>query len=141
MAGLQGRLPTKILFSLPAFHFSDPFLPPLLKYHLRTGLHRTLLAGGDALNAHQLRLEDEGGIGRDDLASTALAVAELRGDGELALLANLHAQETLVPALDDLPGANLKLERLAALVACVKLLAVRQRAPVMHVDGVACVLR
>lgn len=43
-------------------------------------------------------LEDQHGVGGDDAAGAALAVAQVRGDGQLALLADAHALDSLVPA-------------------------------------------
>lgn len=91
-----------------------------------------------ALDADQLRLEDEGGVGGDDATGAAGTVAELGGDGELALLANLHAEEALVPALDDLAGTDGEVQRVTAVVARVELVTVRQRALVVDIDVVAC---
>lgn len=61
----------------------------------------------------------------------------MRGDGELALLANLHAEETLVPALDDLALADGEVEGLATVVAGIELLAVGEDTLVVDIDVVA----
>ena len=50
-------------------------------------------------------------------------VAKLGRDDQLPFAAHLHAQHAHVPALDDLAGPQLKLERLPVLEA-VKLLVV-----------------
>lgn len=76
------------------------------------------------LDAQQLNLEDEGGVGGDGAARAALAVAELGGDDEAALPADLHPSHALVPALDDLARAELEIEGLAAIQGGVELLAV-----------------
>src|SRR5262249_35490301 len=65
------------------------------------------------------------------------AVAEFRRDDELALAADLHPGDALVPALDDLAGAEVELERLAAVEAAVELLAVLERGGVVHRHAVA----
>lgn len=96
-----------------------------------------LLALLDTLDTDELGLEDEGGVGGDDATDSAVAVGEVRGDSELALLANLHAEETLIPALDDLALANGEVERLAAVVASVELLAAGEDTLVVDVDVVA----
>ena len=59
------------------------------------------------------------------------------GDGELALLTNLHAEETLIPALDDLALANGEVERLATVIAGIELLAVGEDTLVVDVNVVA----
>src|SRR5436190_18099129 len=67
----------------------------------------------------------------------ALAVGQVRGDDELAFAADLHPGDAFIPALDDLPGPELERERPAAIETAVELLAVLERAGVMHLDGVA----
>lgn len=52
------------------------------------------------LDLHQLGLEDEGGIRGDDPTSPLGAIGQVRGDGQLTLLANAHAVDALVPARD-----------------------------------------
>src|SRR5262245_5112980 len=68
---------------------------------------------------HSQKFDDEGQlrIRRDRAGVAALAVGEVGGDDELALAADLHAGDALVPALDDLPGAELEGERAAAVEA------------------------
>jgi len=53
---------------------------------------------------------------RDNVASSPVAVSQLRGNGELPLLANTHILESLVPALDYLTDAQLECERLVTVV-------------------------
>ena len=55
--------------------------------------------------------------------SSISPVAKLGRDDELPLAPDLHAQHPDVPALDDLPGPQLELERLPA-VEAVELLVV-----------------
>lgn len=62
----------------------------------------------------------------------------MRGNGKLALLADLHADEALVPTLDDLPLTDGELERLVAVIAGVELLAVGKSTLVVDLDLVAC---
>lgn len=68
-----------------------------------------------AINANQLRLEDQDTVGRNR-PSAPRAVSPVRLDGQLPLLAGTHVQKTLVPALDDLATADLEAERLPAVV-------------------------
>ncbi len=63
---------------------------------------------------------------------------EFRGDSQLALLANLHAQQALVPALDDLALTGGEGQRVTAVVAGVELLAIREGALVVDADGITC---
>lgn len=62
----------------------------------------------------------------------------MRGDGELALLADLHAEETLVPTLDHLALAAGELEGFAAVEGGVELLAIGKSSGVVNLDGVTC---
>ena len=82
-------------------------------------------------------LSGEGGVGGDNAADSPVAVGKVGGDGQLALLTNLHSQEALVPAFDDMAGADFERERLAAVVAFVKLVAIGEFARVVHVNFVA----
>src|SRR5262249_6150177 len=61
----------------------------------------------------------------------------MRRDRELAKLADLHAGDALVPAFDDLPGAELERESAPAIARAVELLSVGERAHVVHGDGAA----
>src|SRR5688572_29544852 len=69
----------------------------------------------------ELDVEVELGIGGDDAAGAAGAVAERGRDDELALLARPHRDHALVPALDHLAHADLELEGLAAVARAVEL--------------------
>lgn len=84
----------------------------------------------------ELGLEDESGVGRNGVTGTAGAVAELGFDGELALLADLHAEEALIPTLDDLTLADSEVQRLATVVARIELLAAGEGAFVVDIDVV-----
>ena len=96
----------------------------------------------ESFNKFALDVEDQGGVGRNvckyktreklkilgpavfpTWRSSSRPVAKLGRDDELPLAADLHPQDSEVPALDDLPGPQLELERLPVLEA-VKLLVV-----------------
>src|SRR5690606_20542570 len=51
------------------------------------------------------------------------AVGQVRRDGDLAAATDLHAEQALVPALDDLADADLEAQRGAAVPGGVELLA------------------
>merc|ERR1719221_1553718 len=90
-----------------------------------------------SFNKFALDVEDQGGVGRNVWRSSSSTVAKLGRDDQLPLAAHLHAQHAHVPALDDLPGAQLELERLPVLEA-VKLLVVGlQSSLVVHPHHVA----
>src|SRR6266446_6324168 len=86
----------------------------------------------DGLHSEQLDFEDERGARRNDVAGAAIAVAQVRGDDELALAAHLHGGHALVPALDDAALADGEGERLSAVHRAVELLAALEPARVMH---------
>jgi hypothetical protein len=90
------------------------------------------------LDLDELSLKDERRVGRDDTADGAVSVGEVGGDGELAPLADLHAEEALIPALDDLALADGEVERLAAIVAGVELGAIGEGTTVVNGNGVSC---
>src|SRR6185436_5669978 len=70
-------------------------------------------------------------------AGATLAVRELRRDGELALPADLHTYDTLIPPLNDLASAELEVEGLVAVLRAVELLPVGECARVVHAHLVA----
>src|SRR5688572_32989888 len=74
---------------------------------------------------------------RDDAAAALVAVGERGGDGELALAADLHAFDALVPALDDVARAEREVERVAARAARVELLPAGEPADVVDHDVLA----
>src|SRR5215203_6391309 len=74
-------------------------------------------------HADEVDHEDQGGAGLDDAARAALAVGLVRGDGEPAAAADLHADDALVPALDDHADADAELQRVPAVPGGVELLA------------------
>src|SRR3989338_11647662 len=90
------------------------------------------------LDGDELNDKIESGVAGDDplsaLVDALFSVGESRGDGDLALLPDLHALDTDVPALDHVSGAELEVE----LVRGVELLAaLLQRAFVGHHDGLS----
>jgi uncharacterized protein with von Willebrand factor type A (vWA) domain len=58
------------------------------------------------LHVRQLDVEDELGVGRNDAARAPGAIAQLRRDNQATLAADAHPGDALVPALDDLAGAQ-----------------------------------
>src|SRR5437868_3307320 len=93
----------------------------------RGAAHQRHDAGGVSLNLQQLYLEHQYAVGRDVGRCATLAVAECGGDDELALAADFHADDAVVPSRNDLTGAGRELE-----VAGVELRAVRQPAGVAY---------
>ena len=69
------------------------------------------------LDFHELDVKNEIAISGDAGHSFA-SVCKMRGDGESALAADLHANNSNVPALDDLANTKLEREWLALLVRC-----------------------
>src|SRR5437870_361116 len=67
-----------------------------------------------------------------------VTVGQARGDDQLAAAADLHALHALVPAGDDLPGAEPELQRIASVPARIELLPGGIRDPdVVDLDHVA----
>src|SRR4051794_6582602 len=95
------------------------------------------LLWGALADAQELDVEVQFRLRRDGRRPALLAVRELVRDLELPRPADLHADEALVPPLDDLAAADAEAERVAAVLAAVELLAILERAGVMHLDGVA----
>src|SRR5260370_36634200 len=71
---------------------------------------RIVRGSAKSADAEQLDLEHQDGAGRDDAAGPLAAVAELRGDGQLALASHPHAGDPFVPSLDHLAGPELETE-------------------------------
>lgn len=87
------------------------------------------------LDLDELDIEDESAVGRDAGEGLA-AVGEVGGNSQPTLATDGHAENTNVPALDDLTLANLEAERRALLVG-IKNLAVLELANVTHANAVA----
>src|SRR5579859_1553783 len=75
-----------------------------------------------SVHRDQVDDEDERLVGTDDAAGTAFAICQHRRDRDPASSADVHAGHALVPAGDDLPLAELELERVAAVPGRVELL-------------------
>src|SRR5262245_50277500 len=88
-------------------------------------------------HAQQLHLEDQRGVRRDHPAGTPRAIAEVGGDGQLALAAYFHAGDPLVPALDDMARSQREREGPPVVLARIELGAVLEPAGVVDVDGLA----
>ena len=98
----------------------DPGLKPI-----KTGAARIALAAvatGEVSNL-QIVHEDQRLARLDDAAGAAVAVAEVRRDDQPAAAADLHPLHAGVPAGDDLADAEAELQRRAAVVGRVELLA------------------
>merc|ERR1711998_248880 len=91
----------------------------------------------NSVDLQKLDLEDELGVGWNNSASAPRAVAVVRGDGQLRLLAYGHLHDALVPSFDHLPDADGELEGLAAVAGGVELATVGERSCVVHCELVA----
>ena len=58
-------------------------------------------SGTHSLNLDKSDIEDERGVGRDELAHTPLAIAEMRRDCDPASLPEAHVHESTVHSCDD----------------------------------------
>lgn len=72
-------------------------------------------------NLNQLRFENKSSAGWDCIAGTLAAVCQFGWNDEASMLADAHAQQSLVPAFNYLTGANGERQRLAAWNATIKL--------------------
>src|SRR5207302_752263 len=91
---------------------------------------------GASADAEQLHREHQRRSGRDR-TDTAVAVTQCGRDGQLSPPADAHTADAFVPTLDDLAGAELEAEGVAAVAGAVELLAARQPAGVMDLDALA----
>src|SRR5215207_3089305 len=93
------------------------------------------------LYRQQFDVEHQRGIRRNGAAGAPRAVAEFRRYDQRALAADLHGGNTLVPAADHLPHADLEFERLVAVHRRVELLALLavlvKPSGIMHDAGLA----
>src|SRR6516162_8270977 len=87
---------------------------------------------------HQVADEDERLPRPDHVPGAPVPVGQAGRDNQLPAAADLHALHALVPAGDDLPGAEPEAQRLAPVPARVELLAGRVGDPdVVHPDRIA----
>lgn len=87
------------------------------------------------LDLDELDVKLESRVGGDS-GNLLVSISKLGGDGEATLSTNVHANETLVPAGDNLTAAKDEREGLAASVG-VELLSVLQLANVTHAEALA----
>lgn len=59
-------------------------------------------------NVEQVHHENQGLAGLNNRACTAVTVGHVGGNLQATTAANLHAEQTLIPAADDLANANLE---------------------------------
>lgn len=90
-----------------------------------------------SVDAHDLRVKDQGRPARDEPARARIAVAQGGRDLQLAHLAHARAQQALVPPFDDLAGAQGEVEGGAPVAGGVELGAVQEGAGVVDGDLVA----
>src|SRR5206468_1978757 len=86
--------------------------------------------------ADEFDVEVEFGVGGDGAATALFTVAEGRGDDECALLADGHAGDALVPALDDFALAEGEADGFAALAGVIEFLPILESADVVDPDDV-----
>lgn len=90
-----------------------------------------------SVNLQQLHVEDQGGHWRNQAWEASVAVGHHWRDGQSGLFAEGELGEALFPALDHHALADSELERLVSVHGGVELLAVGQRARVVHGQEVA----
>src|SRR3989338_4192870 len=103
------------------------------------------ISAAGLIYAQQFHIEQQRRIRWNRLARAHWSITQVRGDNQRALSADLHACHPLIPALDDAPRAERKIERLVAVARAVELLAlvvgsrfVVQPSGVMHRYVVPC---
>jgi hypothetical protein len=94
------------------------------------------------VNLLELNIEDKSGVGGDSTGEASGTVAVVRSDVESSLLAELHLDDTLIPALDNLANTNLNIEVTTAdgaieLVALGTTVLLCEPASVLHGDLLA----
>src|SRR5436190_24293763 len=77
-----------------------------------------------SFDVQKLDIEQQRRVRGNRAAGAARAVAELGGNDQGSRAADLHPGDALVPASDDLPGAELERERVVAVARAVELLPV-----------------
>src|SRR5215469_13885190 len=85
----------------------------------------------------QFHVENERRIWGDHAASPTASIAQFRRNSQLPLSTDFHSPHTFIPAFDNLPRAESKPERLAAIHRAVELLAIGQPSGVMYFHGLA----
>jgi len=85
------------------------------------------------IECKKLDLENECRVRRNSW-TPAGPVGEARRNDELALFADFHSGDTLIPPLDDLALAEREIEGSIAIARAVELLAVFERARVVHTN-------
>src|SRR5205807_454162 len=89
------------------------------------------------LHSQQFHIKNQRGIGRNDSASASTTVGKIWRDSQLALAADFHARDALVPAFNYLARAQRELKWMPRAYGTVELLAVRKPAGVVDFHFVA----
>jgi hypothetical protein len=82
--------------------------------------------------SHELDVEDQASIGGNSRRIAALTIGQVRRDLQATLLADTHAQETLIPALDDCARSESEGEGSTALETSVEFSAVFELTLSLH---------
>jgi hypothetical protein len=98
---------------------------------LAANLRRPHAVQCELLDVHQLGFEQQCRVRGNLRAGAALAVGLVGRDRELALAADFHAGDSIIPTLDNIAGSELERQRLATLTGAVELRAVLQRTGVV----------
>ena len=77
-------------------------------------------------DVQQVHHENQGLTGLNDRASATVTVRHVGGNLQATTAADLHAEQTLIPAADNLANAHLEGQRLAAVPRSVELFAGRE---------------
>lgn len=82
--------------------------------------------------SHELDVEDQTSIGGNGRRIAALTIGQVRRDLQATLLTDAHAQETLIPALDNGARSESESEWSAALETSIELSTVFEFALLRH---------
>src|SRR5258708_28171128 len=89
----------------------------------------------DSAYAEQFHFEHQGRVRRDHAAGAARAVTECRWNGQFAFAPDLHSLHAFIPSADDLALSQPEPKGVVAILAGIRLAAVREPAGVVHRDS------
>src|SRR3989338_4000971 len=89
------------------------------------------------MHSKEFYIKDQCGVGGNDTAGAAWAVAKAGGDGQFSFAADFHGGDPFIPSLNHLTHSEGKFKELTAIYRAVKLGSVGEPSGVVDLHGLS----